>query len=466
MKNWNGARILIIGAARQGLALARYFAARGGAVILNDQNLPEKLASAQAELEALPVEWVLGSHPLALLDRTDLVCVSGGVPLTIPLISEAIRRGMPVSNDSQIFMEEVPCRVIAVTGSAGKTTTTTLVGRMAQEACTAPLRANDTPHHAWVGGNIGRPLIDLVGEIAPTDLVVLELSSFQLELMTQSPWIGTVLNITPNHLDRHGTMEAYTAAKARILNFQGPQDIAVLGREDPGAWGLAAGVRGGLITFGLEPPAAGVAGTFRRAGRLYWRDAQGEQDLGSTETILLRGEYNLLNVLAACAVGIGAGFSVSALQAGIAGFSGVPHRLELVRELGGVRWYNNSIATAPERTIAAIRAFDEPIVLMLGGRDKNLPWETLATLAHERVDHIVVFGEATEKILAALGPVRSGRLKSITRCSGTEEAVQAAANLAQPGSVVLFSPGGTSYDQFKDFEERGERYRQWVKQLS
>jgi UDP-N-acetylmuramoylalanine--D-glutamate ligase len=184
-------------------------------------------------------------------------------------------------------------------------------------------------------------------------------------------------------------------------------------------------------------------------------------------SILLPGEHNRLNVLAACAIGLAAGFPPSALEAGGSNFAGVPHRLELVREWNGSRWYNDSIATAPERTIAAIQSFTEPIVLLLGGRDKNLPWESLADLIHARVDHVIVFGAAAEKILAALGSSRPGsRPYSLMHCAGVEEAVHAAAQVTVPGSVVLFSPGGTSFDQFKDFEERGERYRQWVKQLS
>jgi UDP-N-acetylmuramoylalanine--D-glutamate ligase len=460
MKNWNGARVLVIGAARQGLALARYLAGRGAAVILNDQNPLEMLASAREELAGIAIEWAAGGHPLELLDRVDTVCVSGGVPLTLPIIVEALRRGIPVTNDSQIFMQEVPCPVVAITGSAGKTTTTTLVGRMAEQAVAAPRRV-------WVGGNIGRPLIDQVQEIHPNDLVILELSSFQLELMTISPQICAVLNITPNHLDRHGTMPAYAAAKARILAFQSALDKVILGREDPGSWALTGMVRGELFSFGLHPPSAGMRGTYQSGERLIYRAEQGETDLFGLDRILLPGEHNRLNVLAACAVGMAAGFPPSALAAGVTDFYGVAHRLEFVREWNGSRWYNDSIATAPERTIAAIHSFTEPIVLLLGGRDKNLPWESLAELIHTRVDHVIVFGDAADKILAALGASRPGsRPYSVTRCAGVAEAVQAAAQVTVPGSVVLFSPGGTSFDQFKDFEERGERYRQWVKQLS
>jgi UDP-N-acetylmuramoylalanine--D-glutamate ligase len=459
MKDWSGLRVLIIGGARQGLAAARFLSGQGAVVTLNDQRAPEQMTAARQALSSHPIRWVLGEHPLSLLDQTDLVCVSGGVPLTLPIVVEALRRGLPLTNDSQIFMEAVPCRVIGITGSAGKTTTTTLVGRMAAAAFHSPSRS-------WVGGNIGLPLIDQLAEIRPDDLVVLELSSFQLELMTRSPQIGVITNITPNHLDRHGTMEAYTAAKARLLAFQSPGDVAVLGREDPGAWGFAAMVKGRLLSFGLNEPSTEQLGTFVKDGQIWLRDEQGDQTLLPVEQVRLRGQHNLVNVTAACAVAAAAGFSVEAIRAGVNGFKGVAHRLEWVRSYKGAEWYNASISTAPERTMADIRSFDEPLVLLLGGRDKSLPWEGLAELIHQRVDHVVIFGEAAPKILKALGPQRDGqRPYSLVAFAGLQDAVQAAADVAEPGDVVLLSPGGTSYDEFIDFEQRGERYREWVKQL-
>lgn len=451
---------MIIGAARQGLALARFLSTRGAQVILNDQRTPEAARAAVESLSGLPVRWVLGGHPLSLLDVVDLVCVSGGVPLTLPIIVEAQARGIPLTNDSQIFMEAVQAAVIGITGSAGKTTTTTLVGRMAEH------NARRTGRRAWVGGNIGLPLVEYVDEIAVRDLVIVELSSFQLELMTCSPQVSAVLNITPNHLDRHGTLEAYTAAKARILDFQSADSAAVLNREDPGSWGLRGKARGRLVSFGFQRP-AGSPGTYVQDGRLMYTDGAQDTELMAQSDVRLRGEHNLLNVLAACAIGKAGGLDVEDLRAGVAGFTGVAHRLEYVRTWNGVDWYNDSIATAPERTIAAIQAFDEPLVLLLGGRDKNLPWEKLSGLVHQRVDHVVVFGEAAGKILQAIGDNRPGsRLRSVTQRPDLRSAVQAAAQVAQPGSVVLLSPGGTSYDAFTDFEERGERFREWVKELS
>ncbi len=460
MSAWQGKRVLVIGAARQGLALARFLSSRGSVVTLNDQQADEQLTDIRSEAEALGVTCVFGGHPESLLERTDLLCVSGGVPLTLPLITDARSKGIPVTNDSQIFFDEVAAPVIGITGSAGKTTTTTLVGRM------AALAAGNT-RKAWVGGNIGNPLLDRVNEIKPEDIVVLELSSFQLELMTVSPHLGAILNITPNHLDRHGTMEVYSEIKARILDFQGSSDLAILNRDDPGSWALNDRVKGNLVSFGVEKPAEPFTGTYSD-GESILNSLEGKVDrLVSVKDIQLKGRHNLLNVLAACSIGMAAGFSVEEVNGGIEGFQGVAHRLELVRDLRGVHWYNDSIATAPERTAAAIRSFEEPLVLLLGGRDKDLPWSDLASLIHERVDHVVLFGELVEKVAPIIGQGDpNNRPFSVGQCASLQDAVALADKVANEGDVVLFSPGGTSFDAFKDFEQRGESFRSWVNQLS
>ncbi len=456
---WQGKTALILGAARQGLALARFLCNRGVNVILNDQRPAEQLSPIMQSLEGCKVRWVFGGHPLELLDDIDVVCLSGGIPLSLPIVQEAIRRNLVLTNDTQVFLEYVPCRVIGITGSAGKTTTTTLVGRIAQVASTPPAQA-------WVGGNIGLPLIDRVDEIMPHDLVVLELSSFQLEQVIQSPEIAVVLNITPNHLDRHGTMQAYISAKTRILEFQNQKDCAILCREDPISWSLRAQVKGRLISFGWQRPEDGSDGVYLAGGSIMLLQNGKDSLLLPIKLIELRGSHNLLNVLAACAISVAAGFPISAIHAGVDGFGGVPHRLEYVRTFHGAAWYNDSIATAPERTLAAIRSFDEPLVLLLGGRDKNLPWETLAEEIRQRVDHVIVFGEASDKILKTLGTATTGeRPFSISSCSGLRQAIQTAVSLSEPGDVILLSPGGTSFDEFRDFEERGERFREWVNQL-
>jgi len=456
--NWKDSRVLILGAARQGLALARWLSLHGARVTLSDMRSETDLQIARESMAKYPITWALGGHPIELLDSTDVLCLSGGVPLTLPIIVEAVKRGIPLSNDSQIFMEVVPCKTIGITGSAGKTTTTTLVGNMAKNAY------GDKSH---VGGNIGDPLINYVDEMQSADVAILELSSFQLDQMTISPNVAAILNITPNHLDRHGTMEAYTAAKARILAFQSQDDVAILGCDDKGAWGLRDTVKGNLFTFSLHELKDGLDGAYLHDGLLNLRDGNAYLPLLLREKVLLRGDYNVANVLAAFVIGHAAGFPLDAMLAAVEDFRGVPHRLELVRELRGVRWYNNSIASAPERTIAVIHAFDEPIVLLLGGRDKKLPWEDLISLVAQRVDHVVLFGEAAEmiqKTATSLGLSQSRC--TLSKVNGLHEAVIKAAELAEAGDVVLLSPGGTSFDEFKDFAERGERFKQWVHQLS
>src|SRR5258707_322677 len=251
--NWNGKHVLILGAARQGLALARWLSLHGAHVTLSDMRSADELRLVRESLAEVQIDWALGGHPLELLDKTDVLCPSGGVPLTLPIAVEAVSRGIPLSNDSQIFMEVVPCKTIGITGSAGKTTTTTLVGRMAK---------NVHGDKAYIGGNIGDPLINYVDNMKPDDVAILELSSFQLDQMTISPDIAVILNITPNHLDRHGTMEAYIAAKAHILEFQSKDDVAILGHDDNCAWNLRDKVHGKLLTFSLSDLDKGSNGTY------------------------------------------------------------------------------------------------------------------------------------------------------------------------------------------------------------
>ncbi|MBN2503482.1 MAG: UDP-N-acetylmuramoyl-L-alanine--D-glutamate ligase [Anaerolineales bacterium] len=462
MKDWKDERVIILGAARQGLALARYLAAHGATVVLSDMREPEVLAEARQSLSDVDVEWALGGHPLELLDQAKLVCLSGGVPLQIEFIEKTLFRGIPLSNDSQIFLDAAPCKVIGITGSAGKSTTTTLVGRMAAAAAEMDKRLRKT----YMGGNIGDPLLNYVDEMQPNDLAVMELSSFQLELMTTAPQIAAVLNITPNHLDRHGTMQAYTAAKANILLYQQEDDIAVLNREDRGSWDLVDKIAGWLYTFGMGALAPRQLGTFVRDEAIWLRNADGEVEVMPLSQIQLRGEHNRMAVLAACAIAAAAGLSVEAMRKGVEDFRGVIHRLEFVREWGGAAWYNDSIATAPERSMAAIRAFEEPVVLLAGGRDKDLPWEDFAELVRQRVDHLVVFGDAADLILSKIGEVQPGqRPYSLDRCENLAHAVETAKGLVEQGDVVLLSPGGTSYDEFADFEERGERFKKLVRQL-
>lgn len=456
---WKGKRVVVLGLARQGVASCRYLAEQGAKVVASDRSPADSMGSVLEALQDLPIEYVFGGHPRSLLQGTDCIFLSGGVPSDLPLVQDAVSAGIEITNDSQIFLEQCPAPVLGITGSSGKSTTTALVGRIVEAAFTG------TDRRGWVGGNIGRPLLNDLDGIRDGDLVVMELSSFQLEHMHISPQVAGVLNITPNHLDRHGTMQSYTRAKARILEFQTPQDVAVLGREDPGAWALVKNVHAKLLSFGLGAVEDGQ-GTFLQDRSLWLRSDAVEERICGLDSIRLRGMHNVQNVLAACAIAAGANLPVDAMREGIRSFEGIGHRLEFVRRLNGADWYNDSIATSPERSIAALHSFDEPLVLLAGGRDKDLPWERFAEVVAERVDHLFLFGEAVEKIMKAMEPVAdSERPFSMQRFDSMEDAVLAAAAAASAGDVVLLSPGGTSYDQYRDFEERGERFKQMVRSL-
>jgi len=450
----------MLGLARQGKALARFFAEQGWRVTVSDAREPEALQDAMRELSDLDLHYVLGEHPLSLLDGCDLLCTSGGVPSDLPVVQEAARRGIPLSNDAQEFMRRCPAPIVGITGSAGKTTTTTLVGKMLAE----------TGFTTWVGGNIGNPLINDLPAMQPTDRVVMELSSFQLELMQISPQIAGVLNITPNHLDRHKTMDAYRAAKANIVTHQRVGDIAVLGYDEPNARALAGLTQAEVRYFSGTSE---INGAFLQGNILVLQQAAGRVAVCERRAIQLRGMHNVLNALAAIALAAATGASVAAMAHVLSTFTGVEHRLEEVRRINGVLWINDSIATAPERVLAELQAFDEPLILLAGGRDKDLPWETFAQAVIRRVRALILFGEAAvligghvETALAeATAKHEAVSLEAVIAAGTLEDAVQVAARRARPGDVVLLSPGGTSFDAYRDFAERGEHFRQLVMAL-
>ncbi len=468
--SYAGRRVVILGLARQGVALARHLAQHGADVVVSDLLPAGQLGEALDQLAGLSLEVVLGGHPSSLLDGVDLFCLSGGVPADAPIVRQAIARGIPLSNDSQIFLEECPATVIGITGSAGKTTTTAMLGEMCRRGHSTDER------RIWVGGNIGRSMLPDLDEIGPGDLVVMELSSFQLEIMTKSTPVAAVLNLTPNHLDRHRTMKAYSAAKARLLQHQPVDGIALLGQDDPGTCGLQQLVRGRLRMFSLEDSVAD--GAFLRDNVITLCGPEGEQPVCRRDELRLLGQHNTLNALAAAALADSVGIPAAAIAEVARTFAGVEHRLELVRELAGVRWFDDSSATAPERMMRAIRSFDEPIVLLAGGRDKDLPWSEAAALIGERVRDLVLFGQAADLIRAQLDkvgvvmpdaqagePKRDHRRGRIVQVGGLAQAVKEAARLARPGDIVLLSPGGTSFDAYQDFVERGDHFQAMVREL-
>jgi len=474
---FDGRQVTVVGLAREGTALARFLTERGATVTVTDQKVRKALKSQLAVLEGLPIRTYLGGHPEAIFEA-EVIFLSPGVPFDSPLAEEARRRGIPLSNETRLFTRLCPAPMVGITGSSGKTTTTALVGEMLKESY---------PGRVWVGGNIGQPLISHLDKIRPDDRVVIELSSFQLELFGPwetevqgggpmfdpagwSPPVAAILKITPNHLDRHRTMEAYIAAKREIIAHQKPGDVAVLSFDNAVTRELAQNCPGRAVFFGMMP--------WQTAPPEGWGAFLTEQD--GNETVMvrlggkvqpvcqagelrLRGRHNVENVLAACAIASSAGASLEALRRVATTFEGMPHRLELVREVDGTRYYNDSIATSPERAVAAMRSFDEPIVLLAGGRDKHLPWEDFVQVAQQKARHVIAFGEATPIIQRAM-QAASGRCQ-VHLAATLEVATELAASLAQPGDVVLLSPGGTSFDAFKDFEERGERFRELVKRL-
>lgn len=458
-----GKRVLILGFARQGQALARWLPTQGAKVIVNDQQTAQQLQVREAEYPG--VRFILGDHPADLAEEVDLVCVSGGVSLELPLIQAAHERGVPITNDAQLFMERCPAPVIGITGSAGKTTTTTLTAAMFKNA----------GFTTWVGGNTGDVLLDSLSQMTAEDVVVMELSSFQLDLMTTSPTVSAVLNVTPNHIDRHGSMQSYISAKANILQHQRATDYAVLNEDDSVSKSMEVIAHGEIVSFSARTMLAD--GAFLAGDRLV---ISGNATFDGRPHVVcerkdipLRGDHNILNVLAACAIagcyGLAAdrpGIEVEIMTETIKNFKPVPHRLEVVREHEGITYINDSIATAPERLSAALRAFKEPLVLLIGGADKNLPWDEVIFLALQKARHIVVFGAAGEKQVSdkamQLLRLRGAKDDVVSRVADLPAAVNRAREVAAAGDVVLFSPGGTSYDAYKDFAERGEHFRQLV----
>jgi len=458
MGEWRGKRVVVLGLARQGKALCRYLAQGGAWVTVSDLKAEDALTSQMEELKGFNLEYVLGEHPLSLLEGAETLFLSGGVPADLPLVLEARSRGIRVSNDAQLFLEASPALTVGITGSMGKTTTASLLGQIAERSFAGSRR------RAWVGGNIGFPLLNALDKMKPDDLAILELSSFQLEIMTVAPDFAAWLNLRPDHIDRHKSMEAYQSAKSHILAYQSPEGVAVLNADDSAVWGMRDQVRGRLLAFGTELP-AGQEGGCIRDGVLCLRLGGQEQTICALEEVALRGTHNRMNLLAACVLGAAAGLRIEAMREVARTFRGVPHRLEWVRRVRGADWYNDSIATTPDRALAALRAFDEPIVLLAGGRDKDLPWDAFAREVVRRVKHAVLFGEAAEKIARHLQAAAEEGSPPVTRVSNLEAAVAAAAAVAEPGDVVLLAPGGTSFDEFENYEERGEVFRTWVEAL-
>lgn len=445
-----GKRCTVVGLGIEGVDMVRFLCRRGADVTVSDSKPAGALKEHLAEITDLPVKLSLGSNDAAAITAADAVFVSQGVPLELPGLMLGRQSGVAMHSMMGLFFRMSTGPIAGITGSSGKTTTTALVGAM--------FRADERP--VLVGGNIGVGLLDRLDSIRPYTWAVLEVSHTQLQLVDSSPHVAAVLNITPNHLDRF-SWEAYRELKANILRYQEPKDMAVLNYDDSECGALESLVRGRTSWFSMTANIPGD-GVFVRDGQAIARLGGFEERLFPLSSLTLRGEHNRANAVAAAAVALAAGISPEAIEFAVETFIGVPHRLERAGEAGGVEYYNDSIATTPERAIAGLRSFEQRIVLLLGGRDKNLPLEELVNEAAKRCRAVVLFGEAAAKLGGAFAASRL----AVKQVTSLDEAVAAAHNAARPGDVVLLSPACASYDAYANFEKRGEHFRSLVEQMT
>ena len=414
---------LVVGAARSGVALARYLTRTGERVVVTDRRPATELANALSQLPG-DVELRLGGYDDDVLAGVDVVYASPGVPWDADLLQHARRRGIQVSSEIDLFLRLCPGTVVGITGTNGKTTTTALAGEV--------LSAGERP--VIVGGNIGETVIDRLSDVTPRHWVVLELSSFQLESVASARvHVGAILNITPDHLDRHRTFENYVDIKARVIEFAGADDFAVLNSRDETVRRLASRTKAHVVWFDRHEPAPPMP---------------------------VPGRHNLENALAAAAIGRIAGLSDQQISTAIASFKGVEHRLELVGEWHGVRWYNDSKATNPDAGRVALTSFPgRDVVLIAGGYGSGFELAAWVKDVHEHVAAVVLIGASASLLQQEL----HGHPK-VVRAESLADAVDIAAGLAKTGGVVLLSPAYKSFDMFKDFEDRGRQFKTLVRQ--
>ncbi len=453
-----GKRVTVVGLGIEGADVATYAATHGASVTVSDSKSPEALAARMQQLEGLQITYALGRLSNEDIAGSDIVFVSQGVPLDLPPIAEARERGVALDSMTRYFMAHCPGPMIGISGSSGKTTTTSLVA--------AIMAAGGRAYR--VGGNIGNGLLGLLDGMDERTWAVLEISHTQLQLTDRSPHVAAVLNVTPNHLDRFGWDE-YVALKQKIVRFQSADDHAVFNLDEDVSAAMAALTPAHHWFFTLRESVPGD-GAFVRDGAIFLRRGNVVEMLLPVAGIPLRGIHNVENVLAASTIAAAAGMGVDAIAEAVRAFVPVPHRLEVVAEVGGVRYVNDSIASTPERTLAGIRSFEEPLVLLLGGKDKDLPKEELAQEVLRRCAGIVFFGadgpllEAVVEANAMSVPYEERPMTA--RVATLAEAMRAARGMASPGDVVLLSPAATSFDAYSNFEERGEEFRRLVSEMS
>lgn len=440
-----GKKVLVVGMGRAGVAAAKLLKDRGARVTINDKKGKEELREAFKELEGRGIRMETGGHPLELLEDRELIVASPGVSPNIPLLERAKEKKIPIIGELELASSFLKVPIIAVTGTNGKTTTTTLIGKILKEE----------GKKVAVAGNIGYPLSSCISK--DYELVVSEVSSFQLErIKTFHPFISIMLNIAPDHLDRYRNLDEYIAAKKRIFLNQERSDFAVLNRDDANCRTLSTEAK--KIFFSQEEELE--EGVYLKEERIMANLSGRLQEVIHQEEIGIKGPHNLENALAAITTCLILRVKVESIKKVLKEFKGIPHRMEFVREIEGVRFVNDSKATNVSSVMKSLASFKEPIILIAGGRDKGLDYAPLRPLVEERVKVLILLGEAKEKIARALFPY-----KRVKRAEDMKEAVAIAFRLAEEGEIVLLSPACSSYDMFRDFEERGEVFKEAVRRL-
>jgi UDP-N-acetylmuramoylalanine--D-glutamate ligase len=444
-----GKHVLVVGLARSGRAAAHAFRRQGSVVTVSDLRPPAAFASEIPELVSAKIGLELGLHRLETFLRQDLIVVSPGVPWDLPELAAARQGKVRIVPEVEAASWFLKGELVGVTGSNGKTTTTTLLGRMLEASGFQTL----------VGGNIGVPLIAVAGRTTEDSISVAELSSFQLEAIRDFRVnVAVLLNVTPNHLDRHTSFEAYVAAKANIFRNQTEKDCSILNADDPTVMSLAPAIRSRKVLFSLRRDLPD--GLLVSNGKILYRVRDLERVLMDVADVKLRGDFNLENVMAAAAAACALGADFETLPRVVRNFKGVEHRLEYVRQIRGVEFYNDSKATSVDATVKALSAFEPGVHLILGGKDKGTPYAPLRPWLERRVRRLLLIGDAAERIAEELaGPA------DIIRAGDLETAVREAFRAAVPGDTVLLSPACASFDQFQDFEHRGRAFKEIVERL-
>jgi UDP-N-acetylmuramoylalanine--D-glutamate ligase len=448
--NVQGKHVLVVGLARSGLAVAHTLARRGAVVTVTDRKAPAEFREALPKLLKDKVGLELGSQRVETFLRHQMIVISPGVSWDLPQLQAARQRGIPIYPEVEAATWFLKGTFVGVTGSNGKTTTTALLGDM--------LKASGFP--TFVGGNIGNALSSAVGRAPSGTKFVTELSSFQLEgIHDFDPHVAVMLNLSPNHLDRHPNLEAYAQAKRQIFRNQRKQDYAVLNADDPWVAGLQATVPSRPVLFSRQRELP--SGVFVSGGKIYYRVRHLERVLFETRDVTLRGDFNLEDVLAATTAACVLGADFAAIRKAVRAFKAVEHRLEFVREIEGVDFYNNSKATSVDATVKSLEAFERGVHLIMGGKDKGAPYTPLLPLIKDRVRQILLVGAAAAVIAKQL----AGSTE-IVQAGDLSTAVYEAFARSRPGDTVLLAPACSSFDQFKDYDERGRVFKELVERLA